>query len=231
MHTYGPGSPEALAAIDEADARVQQMIKAVADAGLQSQTDIVVVSDHGFLPIEQQLQPNNAFKREGLLDVDDAGRVQRWDAYFYTSGGAGFVMLRDPDDAALRDRVSALLKKLAADPANGILTVWNRDDLAKAGADPRASFGIDMRNGFYSGGGHAALLSKPSGKGGHGFAPARPELHASLVMSGPDVPKAGTLGVVRMSQIGPTIASWFKTTLSPQADRPIAFPAKSPPRQ
>ena len=230
-HTYGPESPQALASIEEADARVQQLVDAVAAAGLQSRTDIVVLSDHGFLPIEQQLQPNNAFKQEGLLEVDDAGRVQRWDAYYYTAGGAGFVMLRNPDDAALRDRVSALLRKLAADPANGILTIWTRDDLAKAGADPRASFGIDMRNGFYSGGGHAALLSKPSGKGGHGFGPARPELHASLVMSGPDVPKAGSLGIVRMTQIGPTLASWFNATLSPQADRAIAWPHRSAARR
>ena len=229
-HNYGPESPEALAAIEEADGRVQQIVDAVAAAGLQGRTDIVVLSDHGFLPIEQQLQPNNAFKREGLLEVDEGGRVQRWDAYYYTAGGAGFVMLRNPDDAALRDRVWALLQKLAADPANGILHLSTRDDLAKAGADPRASFAIDMRNGFYSGGGHATLLSKPSGKGGHGFSPARPELHASLVMSGPEVPNAGSLGIVRMTQIGPTIASWFKATLSPHADQPSAWPARSTPR-
>jgi len=227
MHTYGPGSPEALESIEEADARVQEIVKAVADAGLQSRTDIVVLSDHGFLPLAQQLQPNNAFKREGLLEVDDAGRIQRWDAYYYTAGGGGFVILRDPEDAALRDKVAALLQKLAADPANGILTVLNRQELQKAGADPRASFFIDMRNGFYSSGGHAALLSKTSGRGGHGFTPSRPELHASLVMSGPDVPRAGSLGVVRMSQIGPTIASWFQAKLSPQADQPLAWPRKS----
>jgi hypothetical protein len=188
---------------------------------------MVILSDHGFLPLADQLQPNNAFKREGLLEADDAGRIRRWDAYYYTAGGGGFVILRDPDDASLRDKVAAILQKLAADPANGILTVLNRQDLQKAGADPRASFFIDMRNGFYSSGGHAALLSKTSGKGGHGFTPSRPELHSSLVMSGPDVPKAGSLGVVRMSQIGPTIASWFKAKLSPQADQPLAWPRRS----
>jgi len=227
QHEYGPGSAEALASIEEADARVEQMIKAIADAGLQGQTDVVVVSDHGFLPLEQQLQPNYAFKSAGLLDVDDRGRIRRWDAYFYTAGGGGFVILRNPEDASLRDKVAAILQKLAADPANGILTVLNRQELQKAGADPRASFFIDMRNGFYSSGGHAVLLSKTSGKGGHGFVPSRPELHASLVMSGPDVPKAGSVGVVRMSQIGPTIASWFQVKLSPQADQPLAWPKSS----
>jgi hypothetical protein len=227
MHTYGPGSPEALASIEEADARVQEIVTAVADTGLQSRTDIVIMSDHGFLPLAQQLQPNNAFKREGLLEVDDAGRIRRWDAYYYTAGGGGFVILRDPGNASLRDTVAGILQKLAADPANGILAILDRQALQKAGADPRASFFIDMRNGFYSSGGHAALLSTPSGKGGHGFTPTRPELHASLVMSGPDVPKAGSLGVIRMSQIGPTIASWFQAKLSPQADQPLTWPKRS----
>ena len=200
QHTNGPGSPEALAAIEAADAHVQQVLAAVNDAGLAERTDVVIVSDHGFLPLERQLQPNHLFKREGLLDVDAAGKVRRWDAYYYGAGGSGFVVLRNPGDAALRERVGTLLRTLAADPANGILTVLNQDDLRARGANPRASFAIDMQTGFYSGSSHESCSTKTTSKGGHGFAPTRPELHASLVLHGPDVPKAGNLGVVRMTQ-------------------------------
>ena len=227
QHTHGPGSPEALAAIEAADAHVQQVLAAVTDAGLAERTDVVIVSDHGFLPLERQLQPNHLFKREGLLDVDAAGKVRRWDAYYYGAGGSGFVVLRNPADVALRERVGTLLRTLAADPANGILTVLNQDDLRARGADPRASFAIDMQTGFYSGSGHDVLLTKTTSKGGHGFAPTRPELHASLVLRGPDVPKAGNLGVVRMTQIAPTIASWLGVALSPGADAPLGLHAVS----
>ena len=41
-------------------------------------------------------------------------------------------------------------------------------------------------------------------------------------MQGPDVPNTGNVGLVRMTQIGPTIASWFEVSLSPKADSPIA---------
>ena len=112
QHTYGPGSPEALAAIEAADSHVQQVLTAVASAGLAERTDVVIVSDHGFLPLSQQLQPNNAFKREGLVDVDEAGKIRRWDAYYYGAGGSGFVVLRNPDDAVLRQRVGTLLRTL-----------------------------------------------------------------------------------------------------------------------
>ncbi len=99
QHKFGPNTPEALASIEVADAHVAQMIKAVADAGIEDRTDFVVLSDHGFLPLGQQLQLNFAFKRDGLLKVDEAGKVSSWDAYFYGAGGSGFIMLKDPKDS------------------------------------------------------------------------------------------------------------------------------------
>jgi hypothetical protein len=220
-HAYGPGSPQALAAIEDADGRVQEIIAAIADAGLQDRTDLVVLSDHGFLPIERQLQVNAAFKQEGLLEVDEGGKIVKWSAYFYSAGGSAIVVLKDPADTALRTRVGALLRKLAADPANGILTVWSEQEMRQAGADPRAAFGVDMRDGFYTAAGTDVLVKPSASKGGHGFGPTRRDLHASLVMQGPDVPKGTNLGLVRMTQIGPTIASWFEVSLSPKADAPI----------
>ena len=77
QHKFGPDTPEALASIEVADGHVAQMIKAVADAGIQDRTDFVVLSDHGFLPLGKQLQPNFAFKRDGLLKVDEAREGQQ----------------------------------------------------------------------------------------------------------------------------------------------------------
>jgi len=227
QHAFGPGSPEALKAIERADEHVQMVIDAVKETGLQDRTDIVVVSDHGFLGNEKQLQLNALFKQEGLIEVNpQTNRVTKWDAWFHANGGSGFVYLKNPEDAALRDRVAGLLKKVAADPANGVETVWDRETLAKMSADPRASFGVDMKNGFYTNAAHDVLVKPAGSKGGHGFAPTRQELHASLIMVGPDVPKTGSsLGVVRMTQIAPTIASWFGVSMAPNVDQPLSFSA------
>ena len=73
--------------------------------------------------------------------------------------------MKDPTDAALRARVGALLKKLAADPANGILTVWSEQELREADADPRASFGVDMRDGFYTAAGTDVPVKAAAWKG------------------------------------------------------------------
>jgi hypothetical protein len=227
QHRFGPGSPEALGAIEESDAYVETILDALADAGLSDRTNVVIVSDHGFLPIGQQLQPNAMFRQEGLLEVGAQGQVVRWDAYFHAAGGAGFVMLRDPTDRALHQRVERILTALAADPAHGILRILREQDLRWMGADPRASFALDMQAGFYTGSDHDVLLRASSSKGGHGFDPTRPELYASLVMAGPDVPQAGSLGVVRMSQVAPTIAAWFDVGLSQRADAPLALTTRT----
>jgi predicted AlkP superfamily pyrophosphatase or phosphodiesterase len=224
QHNFGPGSPEALAAIEQADAHVKQMLDVVSDTGLQSTTDIVIVSDHGFMPLGQQLQLNALFKREGLIDVNPTtNAITRWDAFFYSAGGSGFIVLKNPDDEALRSRVGTLLTKAAADPANGIAQVLDRDALRKLGAEPRASFAVDMQKGFYTNSAHDVLVKPSSSKGGHGFLPTRPELHASLILRGPDVPKSGSLGVVRMTQIAPTLAPWLGVTLPSNVDAPIAL--------
>ena len=220
-HEHGPDSPEALAALERNDAQVGTILDAVQAAGLAERTDIVVVSDHGFVPLQTQLQPNFAFKQDGLIQVNEVGVITAWDAYLQSSGGAGFVYLKRPDDASLVTRVRGLLDAIAADPANGVDRLWTREDLQRIGAAPEASFALTMKAGFYMGTSHAVLLQPTTGKGGHGFDPSMPALHASLILAGPDVTQKGDLGVVRMTQIAPTLARWFGVRLVAEADQPL----------
>ena len=220
-HEYGHDSPEALAALERSDAHVATMLDAVKAAGIAERTDVVVVSDHGFLRLQTQLQPNFAFKQDGLIQVNDRGVITTWDAYLQSSGGAGFVYLKRPDDAALVARVRRLLDAIVADPANGVDRLWTRSDLQRVGATPEASFALTMKTGFYTGTAHTVLLQPTTSKGGHGFDPSMPALHASLILAGPDVSKRGDLGVVRMTQIAPTIARWFGVRLVAEADQPL----------
>jgi predicted AlkP superfamily pyrophosphatase or phosphodiesterase len=210
QHTYGPGSPQALETLTKVDAGVGRIVDAVRAAGRADRTHIMIVSDHGFLPLEHQLQPNALFKREGLLSVDERGDITSWQAYFHSSGGAGFVYVKD---AATRSRVQGLLEALQRDPANGIKEVWTAEQLAARGAHPGAAFGLDMADGFYTGGAHDVLVKRSTSKGGHGFAPERAALHASFVMAGPTVQKRGSLGVIRMISVAPTIGAILGVSL------------------
>jgi predicted AlkP superfamily pyrophosphatase or phosphodiesterase len=221
QHTNGPGAPEVTATLEKLDGYVGEIVDTVASAGMASRTHVVIVSDHGFLAVDRMLQPNAAFKKDGLITVNDRGAITDWRAYFHSSGGSGYVFLKDPIDAATRERVGRLLQALKADAANGIREIWTREDLVKAGAHPGAAFGLDVVNGFYTGSGHDLLVKAPPAKGGHGFAPDRPELYGSLIIAGPRLGKRGSLGVVRMTQIAPTVAALFEVGLSPRADQPL----------
>jgi predicted AlkP superfamily pyrophosphatase or phosphodiesterase len=218
QHSYGPGSPEALRTLQAVDAHVGEIVEAVRTSGHGASTTIAVVSDHGFLPVERQLQPNAALKQAGLLTVNERGTVTDWRAWFHSSGGSGYVFVKD---AADRARVADLLEALRKDPANGIREVWTREALAARGAHPDAAFGFDVVDGFYTGGGHDVLVRASSSKGGHGFGPERPALHASLVMAGPAVTRRGSLGVVKMTQVAPTLAAILDVRLAADAARPL----------
>jgi predicted AlkP superfamily pyrophosphatase or phosphodiesterase len=217
QHDFGPGSTEALDAHERADGYVSEILDTVKEAGLAEKTNVAVVSDHGFLAIERQLQLNTAFKDAGLLTAGPGG-ITSWQAYAHPSGGSAYIYLKDPADQALSVRVRQLLEKLQADPANGIREVFTREDLAKIGSHPDASFAVDMADGFYAGAGTDALIGTPSSKGGHGFEPSRPALQASFIARGPAIGRRGSLGIIRMTQVAPTLARILNVGLAPQAD-------------
>ncbi len=218
QHNAGPGSPEALQTLAKVDGHVGEILEAVKAAGRGDRTHVAVVSDHGFLPVKTQLQPNAAFKQAGLLTVDGRGNVDTWRAYFHSSGGSGFVYVKD---AADRPRVQQTLVDLKKDAANGIREVWTAEGLAAKGSHPDAAFGLDVVDGFYTGGGHDVLVKPATSKGGHGFDPARLALHSSFILAGPSVQARGSVGVIRMTQIAPTLASILEVTLSPAAAQPV----------
>lgn len=218
QHSYGPGAPEALKTLAEVDGYVGEIVEAIKASGRP--THVAIVSDHGFLPTRTQLQPNAAFKDAGLLQIGSRGEVTGWRAYFHASGGSGYVFVKDERDLP---RVHQLLMEMKNDPATGIRAVWTRADLAARGSHPDAAFGIDMQEGFYSGSGHDQLVRPSGSKGGHGFDPSRPALHSSFILTGPSVQARGSIGLIKMTQIAPTLAQILKVGLSPSAGKAIAL--------
>lgn len=218
QHSFGPGSPEAIQTLAKMDGHVGEILAAIKASNRP--THVAVVSDHGFLATKTQLQPNAAFKEAGLLQVGSRGEVTTWRAYFHSSGGSGFVYVKDRADRA---RVQQILMDLKRDPANGIREVWTAADLAARGSHPDADFGLDVVDGFYTGGGHDVLVKVSGSKGGHGFDPTRPALHSSFILAGPNVQGRGSVGVIKMTQIAPTLAQLLDVTLSPAAAKPLSL--------
>ncbi|WP_053096103.1 hypothetical protein [Frateuria defendens] len=100
---------------------------------------VAVVSDHGFAPVEQDVNLYAPFLAAGLITLKD-GAVADWQAMPWNDGGSAAVVLRRPDDWVLRARVGALLAGLAKDPAFGIARVLDAAQLEAKGGTARASW-------------------------------------------------------------------------------------------
>jgi len=221
QHTHAPQSAEAKQAVEQADANLGRLIEGVQQAGLGERTLFAVVSDHGFLPTGTFSRPNTLLREAGLLTLNDQNKVTTWKAFFHGSGGSAALHLKDPNDSATLERVRALIAEKAKDPASGIRDVLGPDAIRGfGGAD--LPMVLNAREGFYFQNPAFGPWSVPStNKGGHGHAPDREELRATLILSGAGLVKKGDLGVVRMTQIAPTIAEYLGLSLSKQADAPL----------
>lgn len=204
-HLHGPGSPEAHDTIAANDALVGDLTAAARKA--MPDVTVVVVSDHGFQPVSTDINLFRALLDAGLIRLE-AGKVKDWQATVWPMGGTAAIVLARPDDNALRDTVAALLDGLKANPANGIASIVDKAGIEALGAAPQASFLVNFREGFQTGGDPAAPLTRPSKyKGMHGYAAASPAMRASLFVSGPKLARRGSLGLVDMRAIAPSIAN------------------------
>jgi hypothetical protein len=216
-HAHGPFSPEADRTIEKIDGQVGQII----DAELAQNPDatIIVVSDHGFVRVDHHVALNALLAQAGLIRLapkgtNDGAPVLGWDAQAWESGGSAAIVLRDPNDDDVQKRVRELLAKAAADPAYGIDRVIDHDDLVKAGGFPNATFLVDFKPGWSTGGGlRGAVLTDAPGTGTHGYMPDHPELRSSLFVMGKAIAKGRDLGLVDMRRIAPTVAEMLGVKL------------------
>src|SRR5690606_8138205 len=125
---------------------------------------IAIASDHGFHPVTATVNLNAAFSQAGLIELDDNNKLKSWKAYAWGSGGSASVVLKDPDDAETLAAVDSILSELAVDPANGISSVLRGDEAIAEGALPQASFMVDCRGGFATGGALFGDVIRPTAR-------------------------------------------------------------------
>ena len=220
-HHDGPDSAAAKAAIEATDALVGRLVRA-ARAAMPDVT-VVVVSDHGFLPVSTDINLFKPFIDAGLITLDAKGQVTGWQAMPWIAGGTAAIRLARPDDAALLAKVRGVLAAMAANPAYKIASVLDRSAIAKAGGDGEASFLVAMQPGTETGRDPAAPIAKPSTyKGMHGYVPWDPAMRSTLIVAGPGIAKGKDLGVVDMRAIAPSIARRLGASL-PSAEMPAVF--------
>ena len=225
-HATGPFSPESNNTLEQIDEMLGQLEEAARSAF--PDYAVCIVSDHGFSRIDHSLNLARAFADEGLITLGPgsgfrgAPLVLDWKASANVDGGSAAILLKDPKDQATRAKVEQLLRRLAADPANGIAGILDRTAIAAMGGNPEAAFWVDMQANFSVVNAAGALVIATKG-GTHGYSPSHPEMLASFFMAGPEVGKGLTLGEIDMRSIAPTMAAYLGFPF-PSADlKPLAL--------
>lgn len=225
QHGFGPRSPEALAAIEAADAQLARLIAAAKQAGTWDRTTMVVVSDHGFVPISRRVKPGVLLASLGLVDLDGE-RPRDWRVGMSLSGGQAYLYLKDPADDAARRAIVDAFTAMIGQPDAGILRIYTRDEIAARGGDPGAVLALEAAPGFSFAAGYIGPATDDAPaqyRGTHGHDPARPEMAASLIIAGPGVRAGREIADARMIDVGPTIAALLGLTLPAAVGKPLAL--------
>jgi predicted AlkP superfamily pyrophosphatase or phosphodiesterase len=226
QHAHGPFSPEACADLEAIDGMVERLAHQEFD--LNPSAIVVIVSDHGFMNITHSINLAIPFLQAGLAEgalnpVTKAPEISSWKAEPWMAGGMAAIMLHDPNDHATEQQVHDMLAKLAADPANGIAEILDRDAIHKRGAFPDAAFLVVFKPGYYAGSALSGSLITPIAgtRGSHGFSPEFPEMRASFFAVGAGIAHHRDLGVVDMRQIAPTIAKMLHVAMPTAKATPL----------
>ncbi len=216
QHRSGPGSPEAIRALERIDALVGRLQAAAARAS--GGAVVAVVSDHGFTVTDRELDLNQALFEAGLLQHDDRGHVRGWRAATWGQGGSASIVLRDAHDVPARVKVRRLLESLSRLRPSPIDRVHELDPALYPGGSPGEAFTVflsldtrlvDLRRGF--------VLRGADPAGDHGHDPRRPEMDAIFLVAGPGVPEGRDLGRIDMRDVAPTLAGLLRLRL-PEAE-------------
>ncbi|HEV8385213.1 MAG TPA: ectonucleotide pyrophosphatase/phosphodiesterase, partial [Candidatus Acidoferrales bacterium] len=210
QHKKKPWSPEAIAAIENADAQIARVIASARKAGTWEQTALVLVSDHGFRTYSQQMRPGVLLRDKKLITLDDRNRVTDWKAVTLVTTGTTYLYVKNPKDDETKKTLREIFEPLAGKPGTGVGRLFTHEQIVAIGGDPQAYLCIEAADNFRFTWGYAGELIAPitGDPAGHGFAPDHPDMKASLIFYGPAI-AAGKLDGARLMDVAPTVAGWL----------------------
>jgi len=148
QRAMGFGSVEVGAALRRVDDGIGTLIGCLAAAGQLEETTLFVVGDIAYHPVHSSVAPNVALVQSGLIGRDPRAStgVRSWLALARSHGSSAYVYARDAANA-----VEAREVLEAEAVRTGAFKVVSAKELAAAGADPQAWFGLVASPGYMIG--------------------------------------------------------------------------------
>jgi len=212
-HRFGPGTPEVAEALRKQDAALGALLDGLEREGRLASTTLLIVSDHGMLPVERSVDLEQALAQAGIpADV---------------IGGGGFatVDLREPRRWLFLPRETPAGRAQRAERAAAVaralgLEAWPRGagPPELPSGNPRfgdvvalAPAGTLIVGHTDSVGQAAAALAGPL-RGAHGYRPELPEMTGLFAAIGRDVAPGARPPLVHAVDVAPTVLSLLGVT-------------------
>ena len=197
-HRHGPLSLQAFAALEQSDAEIGRIREAVTGEG---PVELVVLSDHGFVPVENEAAPLTVLSEEGLFDSDGEGNHQLRRLGAVHAGGSFAIYWLESPGAEEHRALDRALQRLSETGA--VAEIVDREKLESLGADPDAEFILDAAPGYYFSDRFDGSVVRPTVKdrGTHGQLPGRPGLEAAFIAVGPEIARGKNLQRISLARI------------------------------
>lgn len=202
-HAFGPASSQALAALESADRAIGRIRDALS---ADPETMLVVLSDHGFVPVEKEAAPLVVLAEHGLFarGADGSLALRRLGAV--SAGGSLAIYWLEEPSADDRRRLATALDSFRQTGA--VQEILGKQQLDALEADPDAELMIEAAPGFsFSERMEGPVISAtPKDRGTHGYLPTHVGMEAMFIAVGRDIAPGKNLGRISLKQIAPTLA-------------------------
>ncbi|MBM7707098.1 putative AlkP superfamily pyrophosphatase or phosphodiesterase [Chryseomicrobium aureum] len=207
QHDHGIGSQEALWSMNYIDERIGDLINKLKEENIYDNTDIYVISDHGFAEVEYEIRPNVLFKQHGLYIEENS---QDNKVIAVSNGASGFVSILDKENhKTLLKEVKELLAQ-----TEGVDKIYESDEFPSLGLPKsdshhlQADLIFESKEGYFVGfkADCNSVIGKSVMKGMHGFLPQKDKLKAMFIAHGPSIKKGETIPEISLVDVAPTIA-------------------------
>ncbi|MBS1807321.1 MAG: alkaline phosphatase family protein [Acidobacteria bacterium] len=207
----GIGSTAAYSSLEKIDAAVKTISDSIERAGLTDETSFLIVSSHGYAKVEQEFRPNIVLAKKGFITTGDKGMITNWIASVYSSSGSAAIYLKDARNEEAAKQIENIFEEIHKQESSPIWRIISKKDIAKIGADPRASFFIEAAPGFSISDGitEKKITEKVNGKTGQatsGYSPSRSEMRGAFIAAGKGIKSKTQIEYARLTDIAPTIA-------------------------
>ncbi len=210
----GPEAPATRASFASADAEIARLLGCLASAGRLASSAVVVVGDHGSIPVHTTVAPNVVLAAAGLLTPDSKSpNLLAWAALVRSNGGSAFVYAEREDDALLARRALDVEAT-----RTGAFRVVPAAEMLAYGGDPAAWFGLEATPGYvFSDAARGRRLSPAAVRAAGGYLPDRPEMDVGFVAWGRGVRRGVRVPRMGLVDVAPTVAAILGFRL-PEAD-------------